>query len=448
MKIIIFGATEVGCLLATEFFEDHDITIIDKDENRTDEFNKLDISFVEGGVCDIGVLKKSDIQNADVFIACTAIDEANIVACLTAKKASGIRTICFVSKEEYKNTLTFEKNNLSCSGDFFIDYIIWPEELLTQDIFRIVTVAEALDVENFAEGRARLLEYKVKPNLSIVGKKVRDCGFTHDTLIVGITRNSELFIPNGETVLQAEDKLIFMGTSHSLDILAGTFFHEKEIVRNAAIIGGGNVGLMLAKSLEALKIKTKIIEKNYERCEYLSQNLKNTLVINGDGTNLKLLDDEEIGSTDVVISVTNNDERNLLCSLLSKQLGVKRVIARVAKVLNIPLFEKVGIDVAVSPKNSAISEVKNDLAENNVDILATVEQGQGEVLEIGIKPEFDGKKIMDLKFPSPAIVGIIQRRGKVIIPNGLTDIKYNDTLIIFTKSEDAAKIKDFFKGGV
>lgn len=447
MKIIIFGATEVGCLLATEFFEDHDITIIDKDENKTDEFNKLDISFVEGNVCDLGVLKKADIQNADVFIACTGIDEANIVACLTAKKSSGIRTICFVSKEEYKNTLCFEKNNLNC-GDFFIDYIIWPEELLTQDIFRIVTVAEALDVENFAEGKARLLEYKVKPNLSIVNKKVKDCKFTHDTLIVGITRNGELFIPNGETVLNSEDKLIFMGTAHSLDILAGTFFHEKEIVKNAAIIGGGNVGLMLAQNLEALKIKTKIIEKNYERCEYLSQNLKNTLVINGDGTNLKLLDEEEIGSADVVISVTNNDERNLLCSLLSKQLGVKRVIARVAKVLNIPLFEKVGIDVAVSPKNSAISEVKNDLAENNVDILATVEQGQGEVLEIGIKPEFDGKRIMDLKFPSAAIVGTILRRGKILIPNGLTELKYNDTLIIFTKSEDAAGIKDFFKGGV
>lgn len=447
MKIIIFGATEVGCLLATEFFEDHDITIIDKDENKTDEFNKLDISFVEGNVCDLGVLKKADIQNADVFIACTGIDEANIVACLTAKKSSGIRTICFVSKEEYKNTLCFEKNNLNC-GDFFIDYIIWPEELLTQDIFRIVTVAEALDVENFAEGKARLLEYKVKPNLSIVNKKVKDCKFTHDTLIVGITRNGELFIPNGETVLNAEDKLIFMGTAHSLDILAGTFFHEKEIVKNAAIIGGGNVGLMLAQNLEALKIKTKIIEKNYERCEYLSQNLKNTLVINGDGTNLKLLDEEEIGSADVVISVTNNDERNLLCSLLSKQLGVKRVIARVAKVLNIPLFEKVGIDVAVSPKNSAISEVKNDLAENNVDILATVEQGQGEVLEIGIKPEFDGKRIMDLKFPSAAIVGTVLRRGKVLIPNGLTELKYNDTLIIFTKSEDATGIKDFFKGGV
>lgn len=444
MKIVIYGATEIGCLLATEFFEDHDITIIDKEENRTDEFNKLDISFVQGNASNIDVLRNADIKNADVFIACTSIDEANIVACLAAKKFGGIRTICFVSKEEYRKTLNFEKSQDNFC-DFFIDYIIWPEELLTQEIFRIVTVAHALDVENFADGRARLLEYKVQPNLSLIGKKVKDCGFTNNTLMVGLTRDCELFIPNGDTEICEGDKLIFMGTSHSLDILAGTFFHEKEIVKSVAIIGGGNVGLMLAKSLEKLKIKTKIIEKNYERCEYLAEELSNTLVINGDGTNLKLLDEEEIGSTDVVISVTNNDEKNLLCSLLAKQLGVKRVIARVAKVLNIPLFEKVGIDIAISPKNSAINEVRNDLQENDVDILATVEQGQGEVLEIIVLPEFNNKKIMDLKFPARAIIGVIQRKNNVIIPKGDTEIKSDDILIIFTTADSASKIKEFFK---
>ena len=417
MKIIIFGATEVGCLLATEFFEDHDITIIDKEENRNEEFSKLDISFVQGNACDMNVLKKADIYNTDIFIACTPLDEANIVACLSAKKVGGIRTICFVSKEEYKNTLYFEKNNGLC-GDFFIDYIIWPEELLTQEIFRIV---------------------------SIVDKKVKDCRFTNDTLIVGITRNGELFIPNGDTVLRSEDKLIFMGTSHSLDILAGTFFHEKEYVKSVAIIGGGTVGFMLAQSLESLNVKTKVIEKNYTRCEFISQQLSNALIINGDGTNLQLLDEEQIGSCDVVISVTNNDERNLLCSLLAKQLGVKRVISRVSKVLNIPLFEKVGIDVAISPKNSAINEVRNDLAENDVDILATVEQGQAELLEIGVKEEFDSKKIMDLKIPVAAIIGVIQRKNKVIIPKGDTEIKTDDILITFVKSEDANILKEFFK---
>ena len=444
MKIIIYGATDVGCLLATEFFEDHDITIIDKEENRTDEFNKLDISFVQGNASDLEVLECADIKNADIFIACTSMDEANIVACLAAKRYGKIRTICFVSKEEYKNTLTYQKSD-DYFTDVFIDYIIWPEELLTQEIFRIVTVAHALDVENFADGKARLLEYKVKDNFSISGKKIKDVGFTNDTLIVGITRDGQLSIPNGETEILNDDKLIFMGTSHSLDILAGTFFHEKEQVKNVAIIGGGNVGMMLAQSLETLKIKTKVIEKNLERCQCLAENLHNTLVINGDGTDLKMLDEEDIGSSDVVISVTNNDERNLLCSLLAKQLGVKRVIARVSKVLNIPLFEKVGIDIAISPKNSAINEVRNDLQENDVDILATVEQGQGEVLEIGVLPDFNNKKIMELEFPRSAIIGTIARNNSVIIPKGTTELKTGDILIIFTKAEDAIEIKKFFK---
>ena len=370
MKIIIFGATEVGCLLATEFFEDHDITIIDKEENRTDEFNKLDISFVQGNATDIAVLKQADIRNADVFIACTAIDEANIVACLAAKKAGGVRTICFVSKGEYKNALN---QNDYC--DFFIDYIIWPEELLTQDIFRIVTVAHALDVENFADGKARLLEYKVKAGLPIINQKLKDIGFTKDTIIVGLTRDCQLFIPNGDTEILEGDKLIFMGTPHSLDILAGTFFHEKEQVKSAAIIGGGNVGAMLAKSLDDLKIKTKIIEKDYERCQFLAQTLEHTLVIHGDGTNLKILDEEEIGSSDIVISVTNNDERNLLCSLLCKQLGVKRVIARVAKVLN--KYDDSTVMVLGYTDSTGSAEYNQTLSQQRANAVAAYLQGQG-----------------------------------------------------------------------
>jgi len=445
MKILIYGATELGCLIATQFFEDHDVTIIDKEENLTTDFNKLDIGFVAGNASSVEVLKQADIKNADVFLSCTELDEVNIVACLTAKRISGVKTICFVSKEEYKSTLGTKETEYPCS-DIFIDYVIWPEELLTQEIFRIITVAQALDVENFADGRARLLEYKLKENSVLVGQKIKDCNFPNDTIIVGITRNSNLFIPSGETTFEQDDKVIFMGLARQLDKLAGTFFHEKEFVRTVAIIGGGSIGLMLAKNLEDLKIRTKIIEKNMSRCEYITQELSNTLVINGDGTNLSLLNEEEISDCDVVVSVTNNDEKNLLCSLLAKQLGVKRVISRVSKNLNIPLFEKVGIDVAVSPNNAALNEVKNDLYETNVDILATVEQGQGEVLEITVPESFIELKIKDLRMPAKAIVGTIQRRNRVIIPKGDTMVMPKDNLIIFTTNENAPIIKEFFKG--
>ncbi len=444
MKIIIFGATELGCLIATEFFEDHDVTIIDNEDNITKDFNKLDIGYVQGNATSIDTLKQADIRNADVFLSCTDSDELNIVACLAAKKVAGIKTICFVSKEEYKSTLENKESDYSC--DMFIDYIIWSAELLTQEIFRIITVAQALDVENFADGKARLLEYKLNENSVLVGEKIRNCNFPEQTIIVGITRNSELFIPSGETVFEKEDKVIFMGLAHQLDKLAGSFFHEKGFVKSVCIIGGGTIGLMLARNLEEIKIKAKIIEKNIQRCELLAQELSSTLVINGDGTNLSLLDEEQISDCDVVVSVTNNDEKNLLCSLLAKQLGVKRVISRVSKNLNIPLFEKVGIDVAVSPNNAALNEVKNDLYETNVDILATVEQGQGEVLEIIVPEDFEDIKIKDLRMPAKAIVGTIKRRNRVIIPKGDTLIMKKDTLIIFTTNTNAPQIKDFFKG--
>lgn len=204
---------------------------------------------------------------------------------------------------------------------------------------------------------------------------------------------------------------------------------------------------MLARDLESLKMKVKIIEKNETRCEFLSETLTNTLIINGDGTNLELLNEEDIGNSDVLISVTNSDEKNLLCSLLAKQLGVKRVVARVTKFLNIPLFEQVGIDIAVSTKFAALHEIKNEFSETNIGILATVEQGKAEVLDIEIPENFETKKLMELKLPTRAVICMVNRKNRVIIPKGDTLIMAGDDVLIFTKNEDAQKIKDFFKVG-
>ena len=442
--MILFGANEVGSMIASEFYTDNDITVIDNEEYKCDAFNKLDVSFVDGNASNIEILKQANVKDADVFIACTDSDELNIVACLTVKKMSKACTMCFVRKEEYKSSLGITKDAEYNFG-FYVDYVIWPEELLTQEIFRIITVAKALDVEHFAGGKARLLEYRIAPNSVLVNSMIKNCEFPKDTLIVGVTRNGELFIPSGETVLHEDDKVIFMGLSDSLDILAGKFFHEKEFVKKVAIIGGGNVGLKLAKNLEKLKLNIKIIERDEKRCELLSEELTSSLVINGDGTDLELLNEEDISSSDVVVSVTNNDEKNLLCSLLVKQMGVKRVISRVSKSANVSLFEKVGIDIAISTKTASLNEIKNNLCDTNIDILATVEQGKGEVMEIELPENYQSVKIMELKLPVKAIVGVIQRRNRIIIPNGATQIMSGDNLIIFTTSANAPKIREYFK---
>ncbi len=445
MKIIIFGANELGCMIATEFFEDNDITIIGNEESQTDAFSKLDIAYVVGHGSNINVLDAADIKNTDIFIACTENDEANIVACLTAKQMGRLKTVCFVSKTENVDSLSLVRGS-KYQNELLIDYILWPEELLTQEIFRLITVPKAIDVENFANGKARLLEYRIQENSVFLDKKLKECSFPDETLIVGITRDNVLFIPDGDTELKLNDKVIFMGSVYSLDILATKFFSDtKNRVKNITIIGGGNVGLILAQNLEKIGIKIKIIEKDYKRCEELTENLKSTLVLHGDGTDLELMKNESIEDSDIVVCVTNSDEKNLLCSLLAKQLGVNRVITRVSKNANVHLFEKVGIDVAISENTAAIDVIENHLIKTDIDILATVDMGQGEVIEINFTHDIQNLQLKDLNLPCKAIIAIIQRRNKIIIPNGSTRLFQGDNLIIFTLQENSDKIKDYFK---
>ncbi|MBQ9245204.1 Trk system potassium transporter TrkA [bacterium] len=446
MKIVIYGANETACLIAAKLYEDHDIVVIDDTYSNNEEFQKLDVEYVQGSGSNISILETIGIKDADIFIACSDNDEANIVACLTVTNMTKLKTVCFVSKKDNVESLSLVRGS-KYQRELMIDYVLWPEELMTQEIFRIITVPNAIDVENFANGKARLLEYRVVEGTKFLNKKIKDCSFPEETLIVGITREDTLFIPNGDTELQINDKVIFMGSSYSLDILANKFFQDNMGVKQVTIIGGGNVGLMLAQNLEKVNMKIKIIEYDYDRCVELTENLKSTLVINGDGANYGLLEEERVGESDVVICVTNNDEKNLLCSLLSKQLGVPKVITRVSKNANAKLFEKVGIDVAISQDAAAIDDIENHLIKTEVEILATVERGQGKVLEINVPFNFKADTLMNLKLPCKAIIAIIQRRNRVIIPRGTTQVMPFDNLIVFTTQENADIILNYFKKG-
>ena len=443
MRIVIYGANEIGCLMAVEFFEDHDITVIDKEENRLDDFNKLDISFVYGSATNAEVLESAQIKDADVFIACTDNDEKNIISCYTAKRMSQAKTVCFVSDEDCLSSLSVLRAS-AYLNEVYLNLIIWPDDLLTQEIFRIITVPKAIEVENFADGKARLTEYRINENSKSLGKRLKDCSFIEQTIIVGITRDDKLFIPNGETELQLNDKVIFMGLPKQLNLLTSKFFDECQKIKNITIIGGGNVGLKLAQSLESVGIKTKLIERNKKRCEELSELLKSTLILNADGTNLELLKNEDVEQCDAVVCVTNNDEKNLLCSLLVKQLGVEKIITRVSKESNVTLFEKVGIDVAVSQNEAALYEIKNSIIESDKGIVTTVERGQGSIIELKVPRGFKDTKVMDLKFPQNAVISIIQRGAKVIIPKGDSLVREFDKLIVFTTEDNSENVKKFF----
>lgn len=443
MEILLYGATELGYLIASRLHQQHNITILHDVEMLDEKFNSLDISIAKGEGADIIILEKIEAAKFQLFIACSKLDEANIVACWTFKKVADAETICFISKPSLYQNLTSPAHN-HYQTRYDIDSVIWPEELLTQDIFRIISVPEALDVELFAGGKAKLFEYRIKETSSLIDKLIKDCNFPKNVLIAGITRKDNLFIPDGNTRILVHDKVFFIGTGPALDMLAADFFEISRKIKNVSIIGGGSVGFMLADKLERHGVKVKIIEHSPERCEFLADTLKKTLVLQGDGTDLQLLEAEAIAHADVCVCTTDNDEKNLLCSLLIKQLKPGRIVTRVGKLQNYELFSRVGIDVVVSPKESALAEVLNRIQVRNVHIIAVIEGGKGEVLRLTIPDTFKKVKIMDFTFPVNAIIGVIIRGHKVIIPDGKSVLLPGDRLKIFTMKEDSDTIKDLF----
>jgi trk system potassium uptake protein TrkA len=444
MNLLIYGATELGYMVAMRLYQEHSVTLIDDLEKLPEKFDTLDISFISGSAADINALEQADLNDCVLFIACSGLDEANIVACWTVKKIVDIETICFVrTMELYRNLVSPKQNRYQTRYD--IDTIIWPEQLLTQDIFRIISVPDAIDVEYFAEGRAKLFEYRIKEDSILLDTRVMDCSFPPDVLIVGITREHDLFIPDGSTVIRMDDKVIFMGTGPALDNLAASIFQSGNNIKTAVLIGGGSVGFMLAQKLEQANIRVKLIEHDKTRCIFLADNLKKSLILQGDGTDLELLEGESVGDADVTVCITNNDEKNLLCSLLVKQLGSDlRIITRVSNARTAQLFERVGIDVVVSPRESALTELLNRVQARDVDILALVEGGKGEVLRITLPNDFSESRVMDLHLEIQAIIGVIKRGRRLIIPNGKTVLQAGDQLKIFTMAEDANAVKTLF----
>lgn len=445
MKVIIYGANEMASAIATELFEEHDIIIIDPEQKKLDALSRLDIGLMCADALSIKILKDADIDKANAFIALSDNDEQNIISCLMAKQVSGAQTICFVQKKESMESLNSLKDEYKSSYAQCIDTIIWPQKLLVQEIFKIITVPDAVDVENFAQGRARLFEYRIKEDSELLNKQLKDCYFNSEVLVVGIVRNEELFIPTGSSVFLLNDKVILMGTPIGLDIAASELFESKGSVKKIAIIGGGSVGYELAGELERTKMKLKIIEHDYKRSEALSLKLKKALILNGSGTSLELLEQEEIGKSDVVVAITNNDEKNLLCSLLSKQLGAKKVITRVAQGTTAGLFERVGVDVAISQSEACVNEIKNRIIDSRAGVIATVERGQGEIIEIRLDKDFKPRPLCEIKMPTPCVIAIVKRGSKVIIPKGLTEIRPYDTLLVFTKTDDVVAVKEYFK---
>jgi trk system potassium uptake protein len=442
MRIVVIGGGEIGYGIAQALSVRHEVVVVDLAPATGDRFEKLDVEFIVGGGTSADVLGRAGIDRADRFVACTGLDEVNIVACGMAHQLGRPETICFVSREDFLD-LSSQSDGLARFG---IDRVIWPEAQLADGIERIVVTPGAIDAEVFEDGAIRLVEYRLEAGSPLTERPLAGLGLPHGALLVAVRRGETFFIPRGDTRLVAGDKPIVMGTSQAMaDLQRRVLPAEHRRRQTVTIIGGGDVGLRLAERLDRDRdVQLRVVEQDRARGEMLAARLRHALVLQGDGTDLAMLEAEDIGRSDVLVSVIDNDERNLLASLLGRQLGVRRVITRVSKPANLRLFERVGIDVAISARGAAVASVLHQVEGGQASLLAVLEEGEGRILEMQVPPRLDGQALRDIQVPRDSIVAAILRERQALIPRGTDRLRSGDRLLVFCTRAAADETRTFF----
>jgi trk system potassium uptake protein len=437
MYVVIAGGGEVGARIAEALHRSHSVTILDVDPDREATFEAMDVQFLRGNAADPEDLRRADAGRADAFVACTTNDDINVLGCLAAKGLGAKETMAFVTRQRYMSA--FSEHGAMESVGLIIDRVLWPQRTLANQIVDIIRVPRALDSSFFAGGRIKLLEYKLEEGDPFLGRPLADIELPRSVLVVGSIRGESFIVPSGKTVLCPGDKVVFMGVTGAMRDIESRFAPRKRTL-TAAVIGGGNVGFMVAQQLLDDRAHVTIIEQDEARCRKLAEWLPKALVLHGDGSDLELLEQERVEDADVLVTVTDDDAKNLLVSLLGKNLGIPKIITRVGFSRNRPLFERVGIDIALTPRNAAVQEVLNWLHLDEVEHLASIED-RAEVMEVTYPAGSRTGLLRDLGAPPKSLIGAILRKNQVIIPHGDTPIQHDDHLFIVTTPDNVPAVE-------
>ena len=439
MNVFVVGGGEIGSRIAETLYREHNVTVLEADEERAISFDAMDVQFMRGNGTDPEDLRNAGVERADAFVACTDNDDINVLSCLAAKGLGAKKTLAFVTRQRYIDA--FKGRNAVQSVAMAIDRVLWPQRTLANQIVDIVRVPRAVDSAVFAGGLIKLLEYRLEEGDPFVGKSLNESEFPPSVLVVGSIRNEKFIVPSGDTFLCPGDKVVFMGSADSMRRLEAKFARRKRRLF-VVIVGGGNVGFMVAQQLQEERAHITVVEQDEARCEKLAYWLPGATVLKGDGTDLELLEQERIEDADVMVAVTSDDGANLLVSLLAKQLGIPKVITRVGRAKNRRLFERVGIDVPLTPRSAAVQEVLNWLHVDDVDHLATIED-RAEVMEVEYPADARSGRLAELGTPRRSLIGALRREGDVIIPNGNTVIKSGDHLFIVTTPDNVEAVENW-----
>ena len=454
MKIIILGAGQVGSTVAeTLASEANDITVVDVDARRLRSLqDHLDIRTVRGHASHPDVLADAGAEDADLMLAVTSSDETNMVACQIAHTMFRTPTkIARVRAAQYlKHRELFARDALP------VDLTISPEQLVTEYIQRLIETPGALQVLDFAKGRVRLVGVKAYYGGPLVGHALRELPVhmpAIDTRVAAVFRRGVGLIPEGDTVIEADDEVFFVAASEHSRAVMGELRKLDRPVRRIMLAGGGNIGRRLAATLER-RVHVKLVEHSPERAQELSEILDGTVVLQGDAADEDLLREEGIEQMDVFCAVTNDDQVNILSGMLAKRMGARKVMALINRGAYVDLVQGGTIDIAISPQQTTVSALLAHVRRGDVVAVHSLRRGAAEAIEAIAHGDrrtskVVGRAVEDIKLPAGTTIDAVVRGADVIIAHHDTVIENDDHVILFlTDKKKVAEVEKLFQVGV
>ena len=444
MKIILLGAGSVGVSVAESLaHEKNDIVVVDKNAKRLRDLqDRMDVATVCGHASHPTILRKAGAEDADMIIAVTDNDEINMLACQlaytlfrTPVKICRVRSNAYLSQHKL-----FSKENIP------VDFPISPEILVTTYIERLLEHPGALQVVDFADDKARLVAVRAFYGGPIVGQELNQIP-KHmpgiETRVAAIYRRDRSIIPEGDTVIEVDDEVFFIAATEHISSMMIELRGKDKPYKRVMIAGGGNIGSRLAKSIEH-KYQVKLIERDLERCEQLSDQLQRTIVLHGNSSDKDLLISENIDSCDVFCALTSDDEANIMASLLAKRLGATKVITLIANMAYVDLLQGGEIDIALSPQQVTIGSLLKHVRRGEVSNVYSLRRGAAEAIEITARGDertsrVVGKRIAELPLPDGATIGAIVRGNNVIIAHSHIVIETDDHVILFLVNKNTIR---------
>ncbi|NIS63187.1 MAG: Trk system potassium transporter TrkA [Proteobacteria bacterium] len=447
MKIIIMGAGEVGYNLAMKLSkENHDVVVIDHDPEKIRHIDEtLDVKSLLGKGSSPGVLKQAGIEEAEMVIAVTDSDEINMVACLIAGTQSKIpKRIARIRNLEYtRETQIFDEQHLD------IDLCINPEMETAETVVRLIEHPGSADFAEFADGRVELIGVKIEQDSYVVGKKLRELREVRElfpdlkVLIVAISRNDRIVIPHGDETIFVGDILYAVVDQHSIRKVLAYLRKQEDPVKKVFIAGGSHIAFEVARQLQEKGIAVRIIEKDSGRCQRMAESLERALILQGEITDQRLLREEGVDDADFFVSASDDEDANILASLLAKRLGARKTITLVRHLHYLSVLPAIGIDAVVSPRLSAIGRIMHYIRKGKILSVTTLKEEDAEVIETVALDTSDivNRPIKDLKFPKGALIGAVVRGEEVIIPGGNDIILPDDRVVIFALQSAIPKVE-------